>query len=158
MSAHGHTGALIPQLTDLYSVHKLLLLVRERGRPPSPEDALALRVRDVHERRGAMAHGGRELARAPELARELDVRRVLRQVEHAPVASDIEDRVVVRRLDVRKRLRGRELGLHNGVLEELGDVVRESLDAVLVHGRVRALGRGEVEVVLVREDWEHADG
>lgn len=116
------------------------------------------RVRDVHERRRAMAHGGRELAGAPELARKLDVRRVLWEVEHGPVSPDVKDRVVIRSLHVGEALRRRELTLDGGVLEELRDIVRERLDAVFVDRRVRALRGGEVKVVLVREDWRTGDG
>ena len=71
--------------------------------------------------------------------------------------AGVEDRVVVRGADLGERLRGGELLLHDGVVEE-ALVGGEGDEGALVHGRVRALGRGEVDVVLGREDWERASG
>ena len=69
------------------------------------------------------------------------------------MSPDIEHGVVVRSFHVGETLCGSELLLDSGVLEELGDVVRERPDAVFIYRRVGALGRSEVEVVLLREDW-----
>ena len=71
----------------------------------------------------------------------------------------LEDRGRLQRTEAifRELLRARELGLHGRVVEELL-VVFEVLDAALVDGRVGPVGRGEVDVVLGREDWEGASG
>lgn len=83
---------------------------------------------------------------------ELDVNGVRREVNDGAVAADVEDRVVALVADLGELLRGRELLLHHGVLEEL-HVAGEHLHTALVDGRVGTGRRGEVNLVLGREDW-----
>lgn len=86
------------------------------------------------------------------LGRELDVHEVCREVYDGALAADVEDGVIVRRFDVVELLRVRELVLHNWILEERVCVLSEELDASGVQGRVWALRRGEVDVILRSED------
>lgn len=84
---------------------------------------------------------------------KLDVNGVRREVDDGAVAADVEDRVVGVVADLGELLRGRELLLHHGVLEEL-HVVGEHLHAAFVDGRVGARRRREVDLVLGREDCQ----
>lgn len=120
--------------------------------------------------RRPVAHSRDDLARLGELAGELDVVRILGEVDHGSVAADVENRIIVVRIDVGDALGGRELLLHDGVGEELdallvlealyaievserktGELARAHLDAGRVNGRMGAGGGGEVDGVLRRE-------
>lgn len=87
----------------------------------------------------------------------------MRKINDGPMASDIEDRVVFRDIDVGELLGAGELLLDGVVIEELGAqiVLLECLDAAFVDGRVGTLGGGKVDrgmgcdlIVWVGSFWE----
>lgn len=142
-----------------------LLVVREGGGLAALEQAHALRVRRARQGNRAVAHGGRELARAEELLeqrqdifraryacthvrRDFCVDGVRREVEDRANPADVEDGVVGGRADVGELLRCCELLLGGGVLEEFRHVLRVGRHAVGVGRREPALRRGEVNVVV----------
>ena len=88
-----------------------------------------------------------DFPRLPDLAGERDVERVNSKVNDGPVSADIEDRIVLRRVDILDRDRGSELIYDRLVLQELLRlVVCEHFHRVLIDWRVRACGCGEVDI------------
>ena len=68
--------------------------------------------------RRSMAHRRDDLARLPELRRDVDVHGVRREVDDGAVAADVEDGVVVVHADGAEHESVRELLLHLLILQE----------------------------------------
>ena len=106
-----------------------------------------------------MADGRDDLATVVELRRQLDVYRVDREVYNRTMPTDIENRIVVRSLDVSEPQAVLELGLDGGILEEsLAFIVLEHLNAASVDGREGPLRRREGDLGMWCEDVVRVGG
>ena len=129
---------------DLGEVDRFLLAVGEARHPLALHDRLALEL-DAMEHAGRVADRGDRLAGVVEGLDEGDRMRVLGQVPHRAVAAGIEDRVVIRGLDVGEPHGVRQHRLGRGILLETPRQFGLALGRVAdrVEGRLPALGRGD---------------